>query len=73
VNKPKVVLTEWGPVTEIARQQAVINMKLDPAKRQAVLELLCKQMGSVAKGEMEFRARFPELFEEDEKAERDAS
>jgi hypothetical protein len=66
VNKPKVVLTEWGPVTESARVQAVINMKLDPAKRQAVLELLCKKMGSVSKGEMEFRERYPELYEEDE-------
>jgi hypothetical protein len=64
VNKPKVVLTEWGAVTESARQQAVINMFKDPAKRQAVLELLCKQMGSVAKGELEFQARYPELFDE---------
>jgi hypothetical protein len=38
----------------------------DPAKRQAVLELLCKQMGSVAKGELEFQARYPELFENEE-------
>jgi len=66
VNKPKVVLTEWGPVSESARVQAVINMKLDPAKRQAVLDLLCKKMGSVAKGEMEFRERYPELYEEEE-------
>lgn len=65
MNKPKMVLTEWGPVTESARQQAVINMKLDPAKRQAVLELLCKQMGSVAKGELEMKARYPELYEHD--------
>ena len=66
MNKPKVVLTEWGPVSESARVQAVINMKLDPAKRQAVLDLLCKKMGSVAKGEMEFRERYPELYEEEE-------
>ena len=66
MNKPKVILTEWGPVTESARVQAVINMKLDPAKRQAVLDLLCKKMGSVAKGEMEFRERYPELYEEEE-------
>jgi hypothetical protein len=59
------VQTEFGPVTESARQQAVINMKVDPAKREAVLELLCKQMGSVSKGMVEFRARYPELFEED--------
>jgi hypothetical protein len=64
VNKPKVVLTEWGPVTESARLQAVINMKVDPAKRQEVLELLCKKMGSVAKGELEMRERYPELYED---------
>lgn len=65
-TKPKTVYTEWGAVTESARVQAVINMKLDPAKRQAVLDLLCKKMGSVAKGEMEFRERYPELYEEEE-------
>ena len=66
MNKPKVVMTEWGAVTESARVQAVINMKADPAKRHAVLDLLCKQMGSVAKGEVEFQARYPELFDEAE-------
>jgi len=66
VNKPKVVITEWGPVTESARQQAVINMKLDPAKRQAVLDLLCKKLGSVAKGELEMQERYPELYEKEE-------
>ena len=65
MSAPPRIMTEWGPVTEEARQQAVINMKLDPAKRQAVLELLCQQLGSVAKGEMEFQRRYPELFEEE--------
>ena len=64
MKPPKVVLTEWGPVSESARMQAVINMAKDPAKRQAVLELLCKQLGSVAKGEIEFRERYPELYED---------
>jgi hypothetical protein len=58
-------MTTYGPVTEEWRLQAVVNMKLDPEKRKAVLELLCKQEGSVAKGEMEFRRRYPELFEEE--------
>lgn len=66
MNKPKVVITEWGPVTESARVQAVINMKLDPAKRQAVLDLLCKKLGSVAKGELEMQERYPELYEKEE-------
>ncbi len=64
--KPKIVMTEWGAVSESARQQAVINMKADPAKRQAVLDLLCKQMGSVAKGELEMQARYPELYESEQ-------
>ena len=66
MNKPKVVLTEWGAVSESARQWAVHNMKADPAKRQAVLDLLCKKMGSVAKGELEMKERYPELYEEEE-------
>jgi len=65
-TKPKTVMTEWGAVSESARKQAVINMYLDPEKRKAVLELLCKKMGSVAKGELEFRERYPELYEEEE-------
>jgi len=64
-SSPKI-LTPYGYTTESARQQAVTNMKLDPAKRQAVLELLCKQLGSVAKGEIEFQRRYPELFEQEE-------
>jgi hypothetical protein len=62
---PPRIQTEWGYTTESSRQQAVVNMKLDPTKRQQVLELLCQQLGSVAKGEIEFRRRYPELFEED--------
>lgn len=66
MNKPKVVITEFGPVTESARQWAVHNMKADPAKRQAVLDLLCKKLGSVAKGELEMQERYPELYEKEE-------
>lgn len=65
MSAPKI-MTEFGPVTESARMQAVVNMAKDPEKRQAVLELLCKQLGSVAKGEIEFRRRYPELFEDNE-------
>ena len=63
MSLPKI-MTIYGPTTESARQQAVANMKADPAKRQQVLELLCKQEGSVAKGEMEMKRRYPELYEE---------
>ena len=65
MSSPKI-LTPYGYTTESARQQAVTNMKLDPAKRQAVLELLCKQLGSVAKGEVEMMRRYPELYQEEE-------
>ena len=64
MNKPKVVITEFGPVLESTRKWIVHNMKADPVKRQQVLDLLCKKMGSVAKGELEFRERYPELYEE---------
>jgi hypothetical protein len=64
-TKPPVLITDWGPVTESARLRAVSNMKEDPVCKQRVLELLCKQMGSVAKGEIEMRRRYPELFEEE--------
>ena len=66
MSTPPKIMTEWGPVTESARVQSMINMAKDPEKRQAVLELLCKQLGSVAKGEIEFRRRYPELFDEDD-------
>ena len=63
MSLPKI-FTQYGPTTEWARKLAVDNMKADPAKRQQVLELLCKQEGSVAKGEMEMKRRYPELYEE---------
>jgi hypothetical protein len=42
---PVPVETEWGPVTESARKQAAINMRLDAEKRAAVEDLLVKRMG----------------------------
>jgi hypothetical protein len=65
-TKAKVVVTPFGPIAEKTRLWIVNNLKADPEKRKAVLELLCKQMGSVAKGELEMQLRYPELFEEDE-------
>jgi hypothetical protein len=63
---PPIIMTSFGPVTESARVQAAINMRLDPAKRAAVIELLAKQLygGDLALGEEEARRRFPEGFEE---------
>lgn len=68
-TKPKVVMTDFGPVTEETRWWIVHNLKADPVRRQEVLDLLCKKMGGVAKGEMEMRARYPELFEEENQTE----
>jgi hypothetical protein len=64
MSAPPKIVTPYGYTSEEWRLQAVANMKADPAKRQAVLDLLCKQMGSVAKGELEMRHRYPELYDE---------
>lgn len=66
---PPVIMTQWGPVTEAARKRAALNMKADPAKRRAVEELLCKQLGSVARGLAEARRRYPEVYEDDKNEE----
>lgn len=65
-KNPPVIMTKWGPVTESARLQAVTNMKLDPAKLEEVKAIVIRQCGgNIAKGEIEFQRRFPELFEEE--------
>jgi hypothetical protein len=63
VNKPKVTVTEWGPVTESARLQAALNIKADPEIGKRVLELLTKKLGDVVKADAEMRLRYPEAFE----------
>lgn len=65
-DAPPVIMTQWGPVTEAARKRAALNMKADPVKRRAVEELLCKQLGSVARGLAEAKRRFPEVYEDDD-------
>lgn len=62
-GKP-VIMTEFGPVTESARLQAALNMKNDPEVRKRVLGVLTKQLGSIAKAEIEMRRRYPEAYEE---------
>jgi len=62
-KEPPKIMTTYGPTTEWARQQAVANMKADPEKRKAVLQLLVDQAGDEAKGKLEFQKRFPELKE----------
>lgn len=65
-KKPPVIMTQWGPATEWARKQAIVNMKADPERLKAVKAIIIRDCGgSIAKGEIEFRRRFPELYEEE--------
>lgn len=62
---PPVIMTRWGPATEWARLQAVANMKADPEKLKQVKALVIRECGgNIARGELEFQRRFPELYEE---------
>jgi len=61
-RKPPRIDTVWGPVSERARAQAATNLRLDPVKRAAVLELIIKEVGgSRKKGIAEARRRYPEV------------
>jgi len=62
-TKPKITMTEWGPVSEPARLQAALNIKADPEIGKRVLELLTKKLGDVVKADAEMRLRYPEAFE----------
>lgn len=63
---PPIIFTKWGPVTEWARLQAVANMKADPVKFLEVKAIVIRQCGgNIARGEIEFQRRFPELFEDE--------
>ena len=59
--EPPVISTPWGPVTESARRQAALNMRDDLALRAQVLAMVVKECGGdTARGEAEFRRRYPE-------------
>jgi hypothetical protein len=65
VFAPKI-MTKWGPVTESARHQAAINMRLDPIKKAQVEALLVLEAGGdVARGLLEAQRRYPEAYEDD--------
>ena len=57
-----VIMTELGPVDEGARFQAAMNMLADPVVKLRVEEHFAKRLGSVAKGVMEARRRYPEAY-----------
>jgi len=60
VPPPPEIMTAWGPVPESARLQAETNMRLDPAIRQNVLNVLIKEAnGDVEAGTREFKRRYP--------------
>ena len=64
--KPSIhIVTDYGPVTESARLQGAINMRLSPDKKREVEELFVKKHGSMAVGLIECRKQFPEAYEGD--------
>ena len=63
---PPIIATEWGPVTESARLQCAVNMRLEP-ERRARIERMCVALmgGDEEKGLAESRRRYPEAYEDD--------
>ena len=61
--KPPVILTPWGPVTESARLQCAINMRVDDGVKARV-ERLCIELmdDNEAAGLAESRRRYPEAY-----------
>jgi hypothetical protein len=49
-------------VSEAARRQAAINMRLDPAKRAQVEVMLGEKLGSLVAGIKESKRRYPEAY-----------
>jgi hypothetical protein len=60
-DKP-VILSQHGQTTEGMRLQAALNMRIDPEVKARVEEALIRQMGSIAKGMIEARRRYPEAY-----------
>ena len=54
---PPIIPTEWGNVSEIARKQAVLNLRRDPKKLAEVIAQF---------GEARIRFQFPEIWQEGE-------
>lgn len=50
---PPTIPTQWGPVSEHARKQAVLNMRRDPKK---LAEMIARF------GEARIRRNYPEVF-----------
>lgn len=63
-TKPPVISTPNGDVTESARLQAALNMRIDPMIKMRVIDCIVKQFGGdEQRGMAEARRRYPEAFE----------
>ena len=59
-RKPPVIDTTWGPVSESARVQAETNLRLDPALRMRVVDVITREMsGDLDAGIAEAKRRYP--------------
>jgi len=66
--KPKItIVTPYGETTEWARRQAATNLALDAELRKSVIACLAKELGSIAKAEIEFARRYPEAVDSQSK------
>ncbi len=61
-QEPIRIETIYGPVSEVARHQAALNIKDDPELKERVMDVLVRQTGSVELAEAEMRRRYPEAF-----------
>lgn len=59
---PPVIMSEWGPVTESARLQAAINMRLDAELRKKVEAVVIQEVGDTVLGLKECMRRYPEAY-----------
>jgi hypothetical protein len=59
---PPLIQTPWGPVSEVARKQAALNIAADPVLREAVIALLMRDGRSRDEATAEARRRYPEGF-----------
>jgi len=62
VDGSPIIQSEYGQTTESARLAAAMNMLADPEVKYRVENALAKQLGSLPKGIMEARRRYPEAY-----------
>jgi hypothetical protein len=56
-DKPPVIVTEHGPVTEVARKQAALNIARDPLLKARLISQF---------GEAILRRQYPEAFDDND-------